>query len=68
VEYQARILKQLPVTISHHHGFIRDPQWRPLTVMEIEKCRVDTNDGELILFNATYDPPGCYWNRELESE
>ena len=61
MEYQINILKQIPVDIKEHQGYLRDPDWRPLGEMDIQPDQESPKTGYEYSLAAKEDSPSYYW-------
>jgi hypothetical protein len=59
-EAQVRVVAELPLTITEHGGYARDPAWRPLDEAESALLR---RDGNALCGKSWGDPADVYWKR-----
>ena len=64
-EYQQQILKEVPVEVREHEGYIRCRDWRPLDKADLESS-VGAPETGLEYFHAAAEdsPPSYYWEKD----
>lgn len=60
-EAQQHLLKQIPVDIKNHEGFVRDHAWRPLRPQECDDASVQPKDGQQYFNKASESSVDYYW-------
>ena len=63
VDAQASALAALPLSVKSYQGFIRAPDWRPLSSEEIARYRAE-HPGERWGSGAVVDPSNTYWTKK----
>jgi hypothetical protein len=62
LDYQRRVIHEVPPEVQHHRGFLRDPLWRPLTEEEARAAN-PPQDGRSYFEAAAEDSPPYYWRQ-----
>lgn len=67
VEWQERVVRQLPLNMAAHKGYCRCLDWRPLTQAESSDTRRMPTNGREYFDAIDAEEPRYYWRRQRGS-
>ncbi len=64
-DYQQEILKEIPIEVREHSGYVRDSDWYPLRLEDFVEDKSTPNSGLSYFTAATEKAPTYYWEKKI---